>query len=87
LPHSLPLLFLRARAQHCAQQVNASLPDGSRTAIGVAYPQYGVDAFLGILYAQPPVGALKFYQPEALTPNSTRIFVASRMGLLAYNLP
>jgi len=74
--------FLSALAPNAVlQQVNASLPDGSGTAIGVGYPQYGLDAFLGIPYAQPPVGALRFNQPRALTPNSTRIFDASQYGV------
>lgn len=63
------------------QRVNVFLPDGSGTAIGAVYPQFGLDGFLGIPYAQPPVGALRFDQPKALAPNSTRIFDASQYGL------
>lgn len=68
---SLASLFVVAFAsqealgQNCAPSV--SLQNGSYT--GVYSPTYGQDFFLGIPYAQPPLGDLRLRVPEPL--NST----------------
>lgn len=63
-------------------RVEITLPDGSGTISGLSYPQYGVETFLGIPFAQPPTGSLRFAAPKALpaASPSASVFDASQYG-------
>lgn len=63
------------------QRVNVTLSDGTGVANGVKYPQWGIDAFLGIPFAQPPTGDLRFNKPQPLSQDSTRVIDASQYGV------
>ena len=47
---------------------------------GLRTPQNGTDQFLGIPYAQPPLGKLRFKAPKAITVPATGIQDASKFG-------
>lgn len=73
MPYHVARLFVTAlsglawiapvTAGSCSPKVN--LTNG--TYMGVHNKQYSQDFFLGIPYAQPPVGSLRFKSPEPLT--------------------
>lgn len=53
------------------------------TVVGIqqqdAYPK-SVDAFLGVPYAQPPIGDRRFRPPERVTPSPSAVIDASKFG-------
>lgn len=58
--------------------VQVVLPQGIIS--GVNEPQNNQDSFLGIPYAQPPLGQLRFAAPASLANDSTKIVDASQYG-------
>lgn len=64
-----------------AQRVNITLSDGTGIVNGVKYPQWGIDAFLGMPFAQPPTGDLRFNKPQPLSQDSKRVIDASQYGV------
>jgi hypothetical protein len=62
------------------QRINVALPDGTGSVRGVSCVDYALEAFLGIPYAKPPVGALRFNSPMLLATDPLRVFEGSRWG-------
>jgi hypothetical protein len=52
------------------------------TYVGVRNDQYAQDLFLGIPYAQPPVGALRFASPQGLNEVFEEPRLATEYGLM-----
>ena len=62
---------------------NASIPIATvknGTVAGVYLPTWDQDAFLGIPYAQPPLGSLRFKSPQLLNTSYSGTVDASRYG-------
>jgi hypothetical protein len=57
------------------------------TVVGVTNSTFGLDSFLGIPYAQPPVGPLRWRVPVPLTPNPSRIIQATAWGPACIQVP
>jgi len=76
------VLFAFLAAPICAQ--NATAPsvtlNGTGTVVGVTDPTTRLDTFLGIPYAQPPVGDLRFAAPKALSNEPSRVIRATKYG-------
>ena len=62
------------------QRINVALPDGTGSVRGIRCIDYALDAFLGVPYAKPPVGVLRFNSPMDLATNPSRVFEGSRWG-------
>jgi len=60
---------------------------GTGTVIGVTDPTTGLDEFLGIPYAQPPVGPLRFAAPLPLSNDTTRLIRATQYGYVCPQEP
>lgn len=54
--------------------------NGTGTVVGVTNPATALDTFLGIPYAQAPVGSLRFAAPIALSNNASRVIRATSYG-------
>jgi len=54
--------------------------NGTGTVVGVTNPATALDTFLGIPYAQAPVGPLRFTAPLALSNNASRVIQATSYG-------
>jgi hypothetical protein len=61
---ALSLYFGLARCANNASAPIAHVKNG--TYVGVHSPEYNQDFFLGMPYAQPPVGSLRFRNPAGL---------------------
>lgn len=48
------------------------------------YPNASTRAFLGIPYAQPPVGSLRFKSPQPIEQKATEVIDATEFGLSCY---
>ena len=57
------------------------------TVVGVTNSTLGLDSFLGIPYAQPPLGPLRWRVPAALTPNTSRVIQATTWGPACIQAP
>lgn len=57
------------------------------TAVGVTDATTGLDQFLGIPFAQPPVGPLRFAAPVPLPPSSSKVFQATSYGNVCIQVP
>jgi acetylcholinesterase len=53
---------------------------GAGTVVGVTNSTTGLDEFLGIPYAQPPVGLLRFAAPLPLSNDAARLIRATEYG-------
>ena len=53
-----------------AQILGPKVDLGYTVVQGLSYPG-GISQWLGVRYAQPPLGNLRFAEPQNLTPNST----------------
>jgi len=53
---------------------------GTGTVVGVTNTTTGLDEFLGIPYARPPVGPLRFAAPLPLSNDTTRLIRAAQYG-------
>ncbi|KAJ7150927.1 alpha/beta-hydrolase [Mycena crocata] len=62
--HQIFLLAALAFTAVAGQQPSVTIKNG--TVRGVALPQFGQDLFLGIPYAQPPVGGLRLRTPRSI---------------------
>ena len=62
------------------QRVNVILSDRTGSARGIICTDSAVEAFLGIPYAKPPVGPLRFNAPATLEGKSSRVFEGSKFG-------
>lgn len=74
-----PFINLSASASSPPQVV---LPDGTGTVTGVLDVPNAQDAFLGIPFAQPPTGDLRFAKPVAVSPDSSRAISATQFGYI-----
>jgi carboxylesterase type B len=61
---ALSLYFGLASCAYNASAPTVHVKNG--TYVGVHSPEYNQDYFLGMPYAQPPVGSLRFRNPAAL---------------------
>ncbi|KAF9516357.1 hypothetical protein BS47DRAFT_1390812 [Hydnum rufescens UP504] len=68
----------RPRGISAAQPPQVQLESG--LVFGVNVPQFGQDYFLGIPYAQPPVGPLRFSAPLPILKNRSRTIDATKFG-------
>jgi hypothetical protein len=63
---------------------NATAPsvtlNGTGTVVGVTDLTTRLDTFLGIHYAQPPIGDLRFAAPKALSNEPSRVIRATKYG-------
>lgn len=78
----------------CAPAVfaqNVTVPtitlNATGTIVGQTNGLTGLDQFLGIPYAQPPVGALRFAAPVPLVANSSRVITATAYGPSCLQVP
>ena len=53
---------------------------GAGAVVGVTNSTTGLDEFLGIPYAQPPVGPLRFAAPLPLSNDAARLIRATQYG-------
>lgn len=73
---SLPLALTQARPQPVTSLLRRAEPLGSLIDLGytkvqgLAYPN-GISQWLGVPYAQPPLGKLRFAAPQPVTPSAT----------------
>lgn len=76
---------------HAATAQNTSVPTVTLNATGTVVGQTngltGLDQFLGIPYARPPVGALRFAAPVPLVANSSRVITATAYGPSCLQVP
>lgn len=86
---NLSCLFAVATTQSIGRRQNASSSDGPVVDLGYAKyrggrPGTGVDEFLGLRYARPPIGNLRFRAPE--DPKSeSEVQDASKVSFSALN--
>jgi carboxylesterase type B len=57
---------LASAAAHTISFTSPTVTTVNETYSGLHNANYGVDSFLGIPYAQPPVGQLRFRTPQSL---------------------
>lgn len=77
----LSLFFLVVAAAICLSQPNNPTVTTSLGCLqGVSLSQLGVEAFLGIPYAQPPTGSLRFRHPQAIDKVWSAVKTASTYG-------
>lgn len=70
-----------------SSRVDVALPDGTGTVRGVKCVYPGLDAFLGVPFAQPPIGDLRFSAPVPLARDPGRHFEASQYGKMCLQGP
>jgi carboxylesterase type B len=73
---ALSLYFGLARCANNASAPTVQVKNG--TYLGVHSPEYNQDFFLGMPYAQPPVGNLRFRNPAPLNTSWTDIKPATQ---------
>jgi hypothetical protein len=83
---AFPLLGLSAHGE-ATRSIADSIPEGAPVATvanGTIYgqtdPVYSEDYFLGVRYAQPPTGALRFAAPQSLNATYDEPYNASGYG-------
>lgn len=74
------LTLAKSSDSPCASAPSVHLDNG--TYIGVHNEQYAQDFFLGIPYAQPPVGPLRFASPQPLKESFDEPRSATEYGLM-----
>lgn len=78
-------------AASVAQNTTSSAPQATlsskATVIGVSNATTGMETFLGIRYAQPPVGKLRFAAPVPPLTNSSTTINASAYGPVCMQIP
>ncbi|KAL6713510.1 hypothetical protein ACLMJK_008975 [Lecanora helva] len=75
--HSPPKRPAQVQAPAPAQILGPKIDLGYTTVQGLSYPG-GISQWLGVRYAQPPVGKLRFAEPQNVTANSTLQLVTQR---------
>ena len=79
----IPIIFALTGTVHC--QYSATIGTSNGTVIGTHDAEHGVDRFLGIPYAQPPVGSLRLRQAVPL--NTTfNVLNATAFGPSCYGI-
>ncbi|CAJ2510279.1 Uu.00g061790.m01.CDS01 [Anthostomella pinea] len=79
----LILLFLSLVVESRARVVNGTVPTAKTlngTYEGVRLPDWDQDAFLGIPFAQPPVGQLRFRWPQSINESFSGVKNATQYG-------
>lgn len=64
-----------------------SVPTPSGTFIGTANASTGIESFLGMRYAEPPVGALRFKAPIAVESTRDAVHDATAFGSVCPQMP
>ena len=75
----LGIIALAARSPAYAWSPEVVLGDIGKV-VGTTNSTLGLDTFLGIPYAQPPVGTLRWRVPVPLSPKPSRVIQATAWG-------